>query len=101
MILQVKEGRMTNNEIRSRLNNIPKVEEIQRNRKILLLGRIARIDKNSYHRKLLSETCERRRNVGRPFRTTKDSFADGIRLLIDDIDRGGTLNDWLEHALEK
>ena len=44
---------------------------------------------------------EGRRNTDRPFKTTRDSFADGLRFLIDDVDHRGNLDDYLQHELDK
>ena len=70
-MLQVKEDRTTNDEIRSRFNNTPKVEEIWRNRQLLFLGSIARMNKNSCSKKLFSAMHEGR-SIVKPFRTTRD-----------------------------
>ena len=59
------------------------------------------MDKKLCPRKILSVTCEGRRNRCRTFRTTRDSFVEGLRLVIDDIYHRGNLNDWLKHALDK
>ena len=51
--------------------------------------------------KLLKLTCEGRINRGRVFRTTKDSFVEGLMLLIDDVDPRGNLNEWIEYLLDR
>ena len=68
-MLKVMEDKTNNDEIRHRLNNNQKIEDIWNNRQLLFLGRVARIDKNSCPRKLLSTTCERRRSMCRRLRT--------------------------------
>ena len=100
-MLQVKEDRTTNDEIRSGFNAMAKPEEIWRNRQLLFLGSIARMDKKSCPRTLLSAMCEGRRNMGTLFRTARDSFVDSLRLIIEDVDHRGNLSDWIECALEK
>ena len=37
---------------------------------------------------------------GRPSRTTRDSFVEVLKSLIDGVDHIGSLNDWIEHALD-
>ena len=55
-IFQVKEGETTSDKIMLRLGNKPKVEEFWRNRQLLLLGHISRMDQSSCPRKLMIAT---------------------------------------------
>ena len=49
----------------------------------------------------MAVTHEGRRNRERPLRTVRDSLMEGLRKLIDDVDRRGNLNDGIVNALDK
>ena len=91
--LEVKGHKMANDEIRLRLGIMLKVEETWSIRYILLIGHIARMNESSCLRKIVTETCEGRRSRSRSLRNTRNLLAEGLRLLIDDVDPRGNLND--------
>ena len=90
---QVKEEEITNEEIRRRFGNVPKAEGTWRNMKLLLVGKITRARPSKCPKWLLTATCEGKRVRGRPLRTNRDSFVDGLKLLINDIDETCCLKD--------
>ena len=65
---------------------MPKAEDVWRNRHLLFLGTIIRMDPYKYQRCLLTSTCSGKINRGGPFINTRDSFVDGLKLLIKDSD---------------
>lgn len=52
-------------------------------------------------RLLLTATCVDNRNRGRLFLTIRDSFVDGLKLLVNDMDELSDLKDWHEFARNK
>ena len=71
-----------------------KVEDAQRNRQLMLIGKYFRMKCAKYPRIFLTASCTGKRNRGRPFRAIMDSFADSLKLLIKDVDPRGDLKDW-------
>ena len=91
-VQQVKDEEITNNEIKRWFNKMLKAEDMWRNRQLLFLGRIARMNPEKHPRIFLTLTCIAKRSRGRPFRNIRDLFFDGIKLLISDSDERGDVS---------
>ena len=59
------------------------------------------MEPNKHPNILLTATCEGKRIRGRPCRTTRDSFVDGLKLLTNCIGERGHFKDWCGFARVK
>ena len=98
---QVKEEEITNNKIRSKFRNIPKVEGIWRNKQLLFLGIIAQMSPSKCPKQLLTTTYEGKRNREWLFKIIQDLFVNGLKLLIGNIDKYSNLKDWYSFTRDK
>ena len=68
----MEEEVIASKEIRREFGDMVKVEDAWRNRKLMLIGRIARIECTKDTRKLLMASCADKRRRGYPFREIRD-----------------------------
>ena len=78
-----------------------RVEEVWRIRQLLLFNPVTIMEHSSHPRNLLTVMREGRINRDRSLGKTRDLLVKGVRMLIDDADPRGNLNDWIEHALDR
>ena len=95
---QVKNERITNEEIRCRFNNIPPLSTIWRQRLLKFIGRSARQNHSSLSFLTLSLHIKGSRSRGRPYRTNKDAIVESLRGLIPSLPENGTFHYWFGYA---
>ena len=95
---RVKDEEITNSEIRRRFGGIEALSVTWRKRQLLFIGRIVRLDRNSYPPLLLTATVDGNRSRGRPFRTVKDAFVDNLTSVFPRLDRRGKVSVWIDVA---
>lgn len=102
-MLQVKEERITREQVRERFHNMSSAQALIDGRKMQLLGKVIRSEESSIARILLIAFIPNTRHVGRPLKCCREALHDSLcRLMTDvqeiNIDRRGSLIDWYYDA---
>ena len=100
-MLQVKDERLKNSQVRKKSGNIKNLSEIWRSRLLNFAGRVARQPSSTLSRKSLSIVMDGNRSTGRPFRTNKDALFESLRLLIPSMPHKGNIDYWIGYASDQ
>ena len=104
-MLQIKDERITLDELRSRFSNIISVQTMIDIRKIQFLGKIVRDHVSSPPRQLLISYVSNKRRVGRPQKCSREAMFDSLKRVLHDVqeihlDRTAALSHWYFDALD-
>ena len=88
-ISKVMDEDIKNSNVREWFGNSEKIEDIWRRRKLLRVGRIARLHRSVHPLQMLTVTEVGNRRRARPFRTIRDDFVDNIKTIIPTLDYRG------------
>ena len=100
-MIQVKDERLKNEELRKRFGNIPSLSVLWRQRLLKFIGRAARQKSSSLSHRTLSLHIDGLRPRGRPYRTCKDATVEALRQLIPSIPENGTFYYWIGYTRDK
>ena len=100
---QVKDERITNEQIRKTFYSLPSVPHLIAARQLSFIGKVVRGPFDQPPKMLLTAWCDNKRKPGRPFLHNKDFIVKNLKLLFDKvddviIDDSGTLKDWINEA---
>ena len=88
-ISKVMEEDIKNSNVREWFGNAEKIEDVWRRRKLLLVGRIARLHRSVHPLQMLTITKVGNRRRAMPFHTIRDDFVDNIKTIIPTLDYRG------------
>ena len=103
---QVKDERITNEQVRKTFYSLPSVPHLIAARQLSFIGKVIRGPFDQPPKMLLTAWCNNKRKPGRPFLHNKDFIVKNLKLLfdrVDDviIDDFGTLKDWINEASDE
>ena len=93
-MLQVKEEKIKNCEIRKRFENIPTISLIIAKKQLKWAGKIVRMEAKQIPPKILTCFLRNPRSSGRRFRTTRDGLFENLKRILPDLDSSGNVKKW-------
>ena len=98
---EVRDKKITNEEIRKRFFNIPPIASQIAKRQLTFIGKAVRNSDDQFPTKLLTAWCNHRRPQGGVLHSNKKSIMQHLRYIIPTTDRTGSLQSWAFHALDQ
>ena len=101
-ILQVREEKLKNSELRKRFYNILTIREEIAKRQLTFIGKLTRRDNTHIPTLLLSSWCDNPRKKGGVRKTNRKSVVESLQLLLpDQVPHSGVFNTWVHLAQDK
>ena len=99
-MLEVKEERITNAEVRGRLFNIPTIQNQIEKCQLTFIGKVVRNSDLQLPTKLLLAWCNHKSKRGDVLHSNKRSIVQHLELILPCIGKTGRMSEWVHFALE-
>ena len=99
-ILDVKEHRIKNTDIRQRFYNIPSAHRLITVRQLKFIGKVFRNSSTQLPTQLLTCWCDNKQKRGRALYHNRKSIVASLQLVLPDVEVHGSISSWGIHALD-
>ena len=96
---KVREEKVTNGKVRQMFDNIQKVSDMIRTRKLTLLGTVMR--NKQFHCSIIAAWLKLKRPRGKPRYTLCSTVVSFLKEMIPDVDDKGSLDKWTKYVWDK